>query len=400
MNIQPIKTDRDYEAALRRIEVLMDSKPGTPEADELDVLATLVEQYEEKQFPIDVPAPIDAIRFRMEQADLSPRDLVPFLGSRSKVSEVLSGKRPLTLQMIRALHEHLGIPADALLKQPGATLPDNSEGIEWSRFPLAEMAKLGWIQKGPDLKDRAEEIMRPLIEAAGGLDALPLYRKKDGARRNARMDPYALKAWCYQLLAVARRTRLPREYRDGVINEKFAKGLVNLSWLPDGPKLAKDYLAVHGIHLIYLPHLSGTHLDGSALKQDGTPVIGLTLRYDRIDNFWFCLCHELAHVKFHLRKGQNDAFVDDLSLGTQAQTDVKEREADQWAENTLIPLDVWTSSRAMREATPNAVIELAQRLKIHPAIVAGRIRKDQRNYRLLSHYVGNGQVRKHFDKAA
>ncbi len=382
----------------------MDAKPGTAEMDELDVLASLVEQYEEKRFPIDAPSPIDAIRFRMEQADLSPRDLVPFLGSRAKVSEVLSGKRPLTLQMIRALHEHLGIPADSLLKVrgQGTTLPENLEGIEWSRFPLNEMAKRCWIRKGRNLKHRAEEIMRPFIDAAGGPQslALPLYRKNDGARQNARMDLYALNAWCYRLLAIARQTALPHEYRDGSINEKFARGLVNLSWLPDGPKLAKTYLADHGIHLIYLPHLTGTHLDGAALKQAGTPVIGLTLRSDRIDNFWFCLCHEIAHIKFHLRRGQNEAFVDDLSLEAQSETDLKEQEANKWAQDTLIPPDVWESVRAKREVTPSAVVELAQRLRIHPAIIAGRIRKDRRNYRLLSHYVGNGDVRRHFDEAA
>lgn len=117
MNIRPIKTDGDYNAALRRIAEIMDAEPGTPEVDELDVLASLVEQYEAKRFPIDVPSPVDAVRFRMEQANLSVRDLVPIIGSRARVSEVLSAKRPLTLQMIRSLHEHLGIPADALLKQ-------------------------------------------------------------------------------------------------------------------------------------------------------------------------------------------------------------------------------------------------------------------------------------------
>ena len=123
------------------------------------------------------------------------------------MSEVLSGKRPLTLHMIRALHEHLGIPADALLKQRGATLPENVSEIEWSRYPLNEMAKRGWIQKAHDLKSRAEEILRHFFDAAGGQDALalPLHRKNDGARQNARMDPYALQAWCYRVLAIARR---------------------------------------------------------------------------------------------------------------------------------------------------------------------------------------------------
>ena len=88
MNIRPIKTDRDYEAALYRIETLREARPGTPEVDELDVLGTLVEQYEAKHFPVAVPNPIEAIRFRMEQANLSPRDLVPFIGGRGKVSEV------------------------------------------------------------------------------------------------------------------------------------------------------------------------------------------------------------------------------------------------------------------------------------------------------------------------
>src|SRR6476661_7611879 len=101
--VRPIKTHEDYERALRRLEQLMDAKLGTPEGDELEVLSTLVDLYEEEHFPIDLPNPIDAIRFRMEQQELSNRDLEPYIGSRAKVSEVLSGKRPLTLQMIRAL---------------------------------------------------------------------------------------------------------------------------------------------------------------------------------------------------------------------------------------------------------------------------------------------------------
>ena len=109
-SIKPIKTEADY--ALERIEQLMESEPDTAESDELDVLTTLVEAYEEQHYPINLPDPIAAITFRMEQAGLSQRDLIPYIGSRSKVSEVLTRKRSLTLSMIRALHEHLNIPAD------------------------------------------------------------------------------------------------------------------------------------------------------------------------------------------------------------------------------------------------------------------------------------------------
>ena len=144
--IRAIRSETDYKAALARIDALMDADAGSAEGEELDVLVDLVELYEEKHVPMGYPTPIEAIRFRMEQDGLSPRDLIPFIGSRSKVSEVLSGKRPLTMQMARALHANLGIPADVLLQQPGGQLPSALEGIEWDRFPVVEMAKLGWIE--------------------------------------------------------------------------------------------------------------------------------------------------------------------------------------------------------------------------------------------------------------
>jgi HTH-type transcriptional regulator / antitoxin HigA len=110
-----IKTRREYREALRRVEQLMDARPGDKEGDELELLAALIEIYEEKHAPIPPPDPIEAIRFRMEQENLRPRDLVPLLGGRNRVSEVLNGKRPLTLAMIRRLRDTLGISADVLL---------------------------------------------------------------------------------------------------------------------------------------------------------------------------------------------------------------------------------------------------------------------------------------------
>lgn len=123
-SIKPIRSEKDYEAALARISELMDAEPDSPEGNELDVLVDLVELYESKNVPMGYPNPIAAIEFRMEQASLSPRDLVSFIGSRAKVSEVLSGKRAITMPMARALHEHLGIPADVLLREPDVDLDD------------------------------------------------------------------------------------------------------------------------------------------------------------------------------------------------------------------------------------------------------------------------------------
>jgi len=115
MDIRPIKTKTDYEAALKEIEALFDSKPGSHEADRLDILATLIEVYEDRHFPIEAPDPISAIKFRMEQQGLTRKDLEPYIGSRARVSEVLSGQRTLTLAMIRRLHRELKLPLESLI---------------------------------------------------------------------------------------------------------------------------------------------------------------------------------------------------------------------------------------------------------------------------------------------
>lgn len=117
MNIKPIKTEADYEAALQEIEDLFDSEAGTAEADQLDVLTTLVEAYEEKHYSIPAPDPIEALNYYMESRGLTRRDLEPYVGSRARVSEVLNKKRPLTLRMIRRLHNGLNIPADVLIRK-------------------------------------------------------------------------------------------------------------------------------------------------------------------------------------------------------------------------------------------------------------------------------------------
>lgn len=116
MEIKPIKTEADYEAALEEIEQLFQSESGTPESDRLEVLTTLVEAYEEQHYSIPSPDPIEAILYHMESRGLSRRDLEPYIGSRARVSEILSRKRPLSLQMIRRLHAGIGIPAEVLIQ--------------------------------------------------------------------------------------------------------------------------------------------------------------------------------------------------------------------------------------------------------------------------------------------
>jgi len=116
MDIKPIKNERDYEQALRRVESLWQSSEGSAESDELDVLATLIEAYERDRYPIDLPDPVEAIKFRLEQENKDSRSLIGVIGQRTRVYEVLRGKRSLSLNMIRALHDKFGIPANVLIQ--------------------------------------------------------------------------------------------------------------------------------------------------------------------------------------------------------------------------------------------------------------------------------------------
>ncbi len=119
MNIRPIRTKADHRAALKEIDALMQARAGTPEGERLDVLVTLVEAWERAHYPMDLPDPVEAIKFRMEQSGLTPKDLVPMIGQLNRVYEVLNGRRALTLPMIRRLHRDLGIPAESLLQPAG-----------------------------------------------------------------------------------------------------------------------------------------------------------------------------------------------------------------------------------------------------------------------------------------
>ncbi len=202
MTYKIIKTEEDYQKALSRIDELMDAEPKTPEGDELELLVTLVELYEDKEYPIDMPDAIEAIKFRMEQLDLNQQALVPFIGSKSKVSEVLNKKRPLSLSMMRALHRGLGIPAEILLREQGQDFPEEIPEIDWTRFPIQEMISLNWIQSGKSIKGDEEEIMRGYIEKAGGMSSFTKlsFRTSRSPIKKLRTNKYALMAWCLRVI--------------------------------------------------------------------------------------------------------------------------------------------------------------------------------------------------------
>ena len=197
----------------------------------------------------------------------------------------------------------------------------------------------------------------------------------------------------------ANEDRPKADYERGTVTVDFRTKVARLSWSEDGPQLAKELLAKHGIPLVIERHLPRTYLDGVALRLgDERPVIGLTLRYDRIDNFWSCLLHELAHVGRHKDNDSGGAFVDDSTLRKidGRREDPREAQADDWAEEALIPRTAWEASAVRDRPTAMAVMNFANSLQVHPAIVAGKVRHERQNFRLLSQFVGTGQVRRQF----
>jgi len=386
-----IKNKTEYEETLTELERLLDREPtpGTPENERLEFLTLLVQDYESRSQKIVPPEPIEAIKFRMEQQNLAPRDLIPYIGSRSKVSEVLSRKRPLTISMIRALNSGLGIPASVLIQE-------QSQELDWERFPIKQMLDWGWIT-APARSDAisSEDILRPLFAEVSALEPLTiLLRSSSHVRSGRAMDEYALSAWLARVLSIASKKPLPVEYKPGTLNFDFLRRIAQLSTSDDAPLTTIEFLRGYGIQTVVERHLPHTYLDGAAIMVNKPkPVIGMTLRYDRIDNFWFTLMHELAHLALHM-DNESDVFYDDLDV--EGEDDPREHEANQLAAEALIPQDAWIRSPASRLRSPVAAEDLARQLQIHPAIVAGRMQHEFKAYQLLGNLVGRHVVRKLF----
>jgi HTH-type transcriptional regulator/antitoxin HigA len=392
--IKVIKTEQDYKEALALAETLMglSPDPDSEDGEKLSLLTTLIADYETARVPESLPDPVDAILFRMEQANLKPADLIPFIGSRSKVSEILSRKRPLTVSMMRALEAGLGIPAKVLLKEPDEFR--DPENVAWEQFPLQEMEKRGYFGR-KSLKDSdAKSLIVSFFNPMGSYSyAFGMLRKSNYVRAVRPMDKHALAAWSGFIVRKAQEIEYPVSYKKGTVNLTFMQEIAKLSVETDGPVRAIEFLKAHGIGLIVEPHFSQTYLDGAVIMTDKKhPVIGLTIRYDRVDNFWFTLIHELAHIALHYDTKTN-LFYDDLD---NKDTNELEAAADQLAGEALIPENKWENSPARLIPSPMAAESLAKEIGVHTAIVAGKMRRTGERYQFLNTIVNKAKVRQYF----
>jgi HTH-type transcriptional regulator/antitoxin HigA len=305
--------------------------------------------------------------------------------------------------MAQALHFGLGIPAESLLgPTPNAKAPVE---LDFSRFPIREIVKRGWLgpidlngkAKLQEAQDRLADIVKPLFPS---LAPAGFFRLTRGLRSGRSPDPYALMAWSARVIEKSAALQEEGWSQRRECSASWISNLVSLSTLTNPLNELRRCLREQGILLAVEEHLSGTRIDGAALKtSNGWCVIGLSLRHDRLDNFWFTLLHELAHIFLHLEGAQDDeepisSFFDDLDVDVGLPE--VEREADAFAREALIPDRDWLSSPARLVASADAANRLAESLRIHPAIVAGRVRFEHRNYRLLRDLVGAGIPRAMF----
>jgi HTH-type transcriptional regulator / antitoxin HigA len=388
-----IKDSDTYKRVLAEIDSLMclDPDPASSDGKRLELFAHLAEDYENEHYAVPITDPIDAILFRMEQENLKQADLVPFIGSKSKVSEILSRKRALTLPMIQALHTGLGIPAHVLLQQTSTDVTVEKE-VDWKRFPLKEMCLRGWIEDTYEsVKINAEKILSSYFEAVGGLECVNALNKSSHTRTGREMNRYALAAWTARVMAIALNDAPEIKWKANSVTPAFMRQIAKLSVFPEGPIEAKRILRESGISLIIEQALPQTYLDGSAIMIFADhPIIGLTLRYDRIDNFWFSLLHELAHISLHFGMGINQ-FFDDLDIKTL--DDPKESEADSHALEALIPSELWARSPARVAPSKNTILRFARQIDVHPAIVAGKVRRERNSYHMFNDLIGHGRIK-------
>ena len=256
---------------------------------------------------------------------------------------------------------------------------------------LSEVRRREWFSEisGEGLADAANAYVDKGMQLVGDN---PFYRRS--LLEDANYDATALTAWQARVASEANRIRSKLRAKFDFSEMSWLPQLVRLSRFDDGPVQAIAFLATKGIVLIVEPHFQNTYLDGVAfLLSDRAPVIGLTLRHDRVDNFWFTLLHEVGHIFLHYNKGLERGFIDDLDVGGQSEA---EREADNFGRSALIPDKIWETAPARFSKSIGLVNDFAEGCGIHPAIVVGRIQRERQDYKLFRGALGQGRVRRLF----
>lgn len=263
---------------------------------------------------------------------------------------------------------------------------------------VREMSRRKWLKQTqvPAREKVAERGFALLEFLASYRETMPAYAMFKGRRLVANrsfLDEIATRAWVARITDIAQTSSGAVPFEVSNISREFLKTLAQLSSHEHGPRLALDAVRAVGVSVVLESGLPGMSVDGASFHTaKAGPVIALTMRHDRIDNFWFTLFHEIGHVVMHLREPSDDVFVDSEDVDESEEIEA-EAEANAFAKDCLVPRDTWLRSDAHRVGDAASVHSLARQLGIHPAIVAGRIRYERRNFRILDPLIGRGKVR-------
>ncbi len=397
--LEHVRADTVKHARLREIEEMaLQSQIADIEREisEYDLLKSGAISFGESFALTDLPRVLIQARISrgMSQTDLADAlGMKPQQVQRYESTEYMSASLSRLIEVAAVLNVRVSesFSVDTSAADGALYAWSDSRHVDWSRFPLKEMVKRQWLS-GVNLVEAARDYF---LEAAGPQFATALHRKK--VRSGNAPNEYALLAWQARVLQLARNEIAHGKLGEFELNDNWLSGLVKLTRVENGPRKARDLLRRHGIALVFERHLSGTYLDGAAMLSPlGHPVIALTLRHDRLDNFWFVLFHELGHVFLHLFGSLRLDFFDEEDGNG---SDGIEREADKFALDRLIPEDVWRKCLSRFALTAEAVKIDAERLGVDASIIAGRIRRERNNYMILNELIGSGTVRSQLEES-
>ena len=275
------------------------------------------------------------------------------------------------------------------------------EDFDWEQFPINEVQRRKWLANFSN-PNRTKAFRDWFSRATGSYVTAALHRKRSGGTIHA--DEPSLLTWQARILEIAEAEISRGDLPEFKIDDRWLTNLAKVSVENDGPAQVKNVLKEKGIVLVIEKHLPKTYLDGaSLLSHDGIPIVGLTLRYNRLDYFWFTLFHELGHVYCHLFTRDHNNFIDRRILNeTQKNSLQKENaleiEADSFARDKMIEPKLWESCISRYSATEKDVMTDANSLGLSPSIIAGRIRKERNNYSVLNGLIGQNELHHHFEE--
>lgn len=337
------------------------------------------------------------IRARIARG-MSQRDLGAFIGVAEQQIQRYEAERyrSASLEKLSEIADALDISVRETAQLRTRPPAQEGAGSPWN-FPVSEMFKRGYFEDFTGTAAQARKSADDLLPAffrVAAYDWAPSAFHRRSVRASTNTQQAALAAWEARVSTLAERRRPIVAFDPAKVTADWVRGLVALSPRADGPKCAEAYLRDAGIALVVEPHLPGTLLDGAALRTASNQfIVALTVRHDRLDNFWFTLLHEIGHLALHIRTDRYSAIFDETESPDQSPI---EAEADLFAQEALLPMDQWKLCVSRFSRTERAVETDAAKLGIHPAIIAGRIRREAGDYTLFRTLVGAGEVRRQF----